>query len=70
MVDGHIEVNIVIRYTIFEDTTTKKAREVSERVRNEVQNKAKNEENIRAAEFFVGGMVVLIIVGDIIEAML
>ncbi len=48
--------------TIFEDTSTRKMRDVSERVRKEVQNKVTNEENIRAAEKFVWGIVVLIII--------
>ncbi len=56
--------------TIFEDTLTRKKREVSERVRKEVQNKVTNEENIRAAEKFVWGIVVLLIIAVIIDAML
>ncbi|KAB0444011.1 hypothetical protein CH314_10470 [Lysinibacillus fusiformis] len=41
--DGLVFVKCEYCNTIFEDTSTKKSREVSERVRNEVQNKASNE---------------------------
>ena len=50
--DGLVYVKCEYCNTIFEDTLTRKKREVSERVRKEVQNKVTNEENIRAAEKF------------------
>ena len=68
--DGLVFVKCEYCYTIFEDTSTRKMRDASERVRKEVQNKVTNEENIRAAEKFVWGIVVLIIICVIIDAML
>ncbi|WNN74428.1 hypothetical protein RKS58_13585 [Lysinibacillus capsici] len=68
--DGLVFVKCEYCNTIFEDTLTRKKREVSERVRKEVQNKVTNEENIRAAEKFVWGIVVLLIIAVIIDAML
>lgn len=68
--DGLVFVKCEYCNTIFEDTLTRKKREVSERVRKEVQNKVTNEENVRAAEKFVWGIVVLLIIAVIIDAML
>nr|WP_315059005.1 hypothetical protein [uncultured Lysinibacillus sp.] len=68
--DGLVFVKCEYCNTVFEDTLTRKKREVSERVRKEVQNKVTNEENIRAAEKFVWGIVVLLIIAVIIDAML
>ncbi|OCX62624.1 hypothetical protein BFM98_01075 [Lysinibacillus sp. AR18-8] len=68
--DGLVFVKCEYCNSIFEDTLTRKKREVSEKVRKEVQNKVTNEENIRAAEKFVWGIVVLLIIAVIIDAML
>ncbi|WP_342556713.1 hypothetical protein [Lysinibacillus sp. FSL P4-0201] len=68
--DGLVFVKCEYCNSIFEDTLTRKKREVSEKVQKEVQNKVTNEENIRAAEKFVWGIVVLLIIAVIIDAML
>ncbi|WP_324728228.1 hypothetical protein VO178_15465 [Lysinibacillus fusiformis] len=50
--DGLVFVKCEYCNTIFEDTSTKKSREVSERVRNEVQNKASNETDFLSLGMF------------------
>ncbi|AJK87603.1 MULTISPECIES: hypothetical protein [Lysinibacillus] len=50
--DGLVIVKCEYCNTIFEDTSTKKSRVVSERVRNEVQNKASNETDFLSLGMF------------------
>jgi len=50
--DGLVFVKCEYCNTIFEDTSTKKSRVVSERVRNEVQNKASNETDFLSLGMF------------------
>ncbi len=50
--DGLVFVKCEYCNTIFEDNSTRKTREVSERVRNEVQNKASNETDFLSLGMF------------------
>lgn len=66
--DGLVFVKCEYCNATFEDTTTRTMREVSESMRNEVQNKAPSEEDIRWNIHL--GIVVLTLFGGIIEAIL
>ncbi|EAZ85699.1 hypothetical protein MKX57_13210 [Lysinibacillus sp. FSL M8-0216] len=65
--DGLVFVKCEYCNTIFEDTSTRKTREVSERVRNEVQNDVQKEKSSGKALAIGIGLMILYFIIDTIS---